>query len=364
MTQAMTNSFLALLRAGLWEKEVAVTLSSEEWAQLFRMAQEQAVVGLLAVGMEHTPDVPAAARIPFVNYVLKLEAKNREMNEFIQKLFIELSAAGVQARLVKGQGVAQCYTRPLWRACGDVDLLLDAENYAKARALLEPRASHVEPEEPTRKHLGLFFGEFEVELHGTLRAGLWRSYERTLDAVTAVGGTRIWQNGAVAVPLPDADSDVFLVFSHILQHFYQGGIGLRQICDWCRLLYTFHGSLDVALLSERLRQAGILSEWKAFAALAVDHLGLPVEAVPLYDASARWRRKGLKVLGVVLSAGNFGRSRSSGYAWRLRLPVILRKLVSFWMHNLDTLRVLPIFPLNAIRAWGCMFRTGLRHLRG
>ena len=37
----------------------------------------------------------------------------------------------------------------------------------------------------------------------------------------------------VQVFLPAPDEDVVFVFSHILQHFYKEGIGLRQICVWC-----------------------------------------------------------------------------------------------------------------------------------
>lgn len=33
---------------------------------------------------------------------------------------------------------------------------------------------------------------------------------------------------------------------------------------------------------------GALGEWRAFAALAVEYLGMPVEAMPLYSPSARW----------------------------------------------------------------------------
>ena len=33
---------------------------------------------------------------------------------------------------------------------------------------------------------------------------------------------------------------------------------------------------------------GLMSEWKAFAAVAVDWLGMPVEAIPLYSSNRKW----------------------------------------------------------------------------
>ena len=82
------------------------------------------------------------------------------------------------------------------------------------------------------------------------------------------------------------NNDILLIFTHFLKHFYKGGIGLRQICDWCRLLWTYRDSIDVALLEQRLRKMGLMSEWKAFAALAVEYLGMPAES-PIYDSSKR-----------------------------------------------------------------------------
>jgi len=55
-----------------------------------------------------------------------------------------LRAAGVETLLVKGQGIAQCYERPLWRASGDIDLLVDADKYESAKSVVLPWADSVE----------------------------------------------------------------------------------------------------------------------------------------------------------------------------------------------------------------------------
>lgn len=58
------------------------------------------------------------------------------MNEFIEKTVQMMRMKGVNTLLVKGQGGAQCYARPLWRSSGDVDFFLDAENFEKAKRVL------------------------------------------------------------------------------------------------------------------------------------------------------------------------------------------------------------------------------------
>ena len=72
--------------------------------------------------------------------------------------------------------------------------------------------------------------------------------------------TRIWKDGETDVLLPHADNDVIFVFTHILQHFFKGGIGVRQICDWCRLLWTYRNEIDHSKLEMRLKRMNLMSE--------------------------------------------------------------------------------------------------------
>ena len=76
--------------------------------------------------------------------------------------------AGIYTVQVKGQGVGQCYERPLWRSCGDVDLFFDAESYERAKGFLSPLAVEVEPEEKRKKHLAMTIDPWLVELHGLM----------------------------------------------------------------------------------------------------------------------------------------------------------------------------------------------------
>ena len=362
-----TTPFLLLLRSGLWEEEVRLgAVAPVDWAAVCRLASQQAVVGLVAAGLEHVADgqPPREAVAPFMAAVLSVERCNAEMNVFIAGLSRQMEEAGIRALLVKGQGVAQCYERPLWRSCGDVDLLLTPEEYRKAKELLLPQAQKVEEEYARRLHLGMLIPPWKVELHGTLRAVLWRRMDAGLDAVQremfAQGRFRVWRNGAADVLLPAADEDVVFVFCHILQHFFKGGIGLRQICDWCRLLWTFRAELDRGRLEERIRAMGALSEWRAFASLAVQWLGIPAEAMPLYSDAPRWSRKAGRILRFVLETGNFGRNRDTSYI--TRRPYLVRKVISFSRHTADAFPRFLIFPRDSFAPWWRMLVTGLAAL--
>lgn len=71
--------------------------------------------------------------LQWIGEVQVIEQRNKEMNAFVADLIEKLRKVDIYSLLVKGQGVAQCYEKPLWRSCGDVDLFLSDANYKKAK---------------------------------------------------------------------------------------------------------------------------------------------------------------------------------------------------------------------------------------
>lgn len=346
--------FYALVRAGLWEQGVRLLADEPvDYEAVYKLASEQSVAGLVAAGLEHVEDVevPKQAAFSFMALVLALEKKNSAMNNFIAELNKKLRNEGICAVLVKGQGVAQCYERPLWRACGDVDLFLDAENYERAKDYLSPLATSVEGEDKMRLHLGMTIRSWVVELHGTMHTGVSRRMDRGIDLVQRDvfenEGVRVWCNSGADVLLPSPDNDVIIVFTHFVGHFYVLGVGLRQICDWCRLLWTYRDTIDTEVLEERLREMGLMGEWKAFAAFAVSWLGMPVEAMPLYDGARRWVRKARRICKLVIKTGNFGHNKDESYRSKYSRKVGL--VITFFRRLGEFARIATIFPVNSPR---------------
>ena len=299
------KAFLALVRSGLWEAEAQILpFGKVDYKEVARFAEEQSVVGLVTAGLEHVQDVkvPKEILLQFIGQSLQLEQRNQAMNIFIAEIVDKMRIEGIYTLLVKGQGIAQCYERPLWRASGDVDLLLSQDNYSKARGFLLLLSSGNKNEERYSQHLGMNIGEWYVEIHGSLRTGLTACVDKEVDAVQRdvfyKGNVRSWLNGETTVFLPSPDNDVFFVFTHFIKHFYKEGMTLRQVCDWCRLLWTFRDKIDVDLLEKRLRRAGLMGEWRGFASLAVDYLGVPKEAMPLYVE--QYRDKGSQLIEFIL----------------------------------------------------------------
>ena len=364
--------FFDLLRAGLWGDVKAngyrlkVKDSAIDWGEVYRLAEEQSVIGLVAAGIENLNanlnlKVPQEWALQFIGQTLQIEQRNKAMNAFVAELVEKLRNADIYKLLVKGQGIAQYYEKPLWRACGDVDLFLSEENYIKARDFLTPIASSVEKEEHYKKHIGLTIDGWVVELHGNLYSSLSRKVERELDAIsenTFKGGVvRSGNIEGAQVFMLGNENNVFYVFTHILQHYFHGGIGLRQICDWCRLLWAFRNQLDLTVLKNRIERAGLMSEWKAFGTFAIEDLGMPKEAMPFVNESEneKLKKKAEGILDYLLESGNFGHRdlsyvRESGY--------ISRKVRSFKSTVSEMLTHIRTFPLDSIRFF--VYYTSIR----
>ena len=387
--------FFELIRAGLWNKEVRLSRYSDiDFNEIYRLAQEQAVVGLLAAGLEHVTDmkVPQMMALTIAGEVLQLEQRNRAMNQFVARLVADMRKVGIYTLLVKGQAVAQCYEKPLWRACGDVDFFLSDDNYEKAKAFLIPMASEVETEYVGAKHLGMTIDRWVVELHGSLRVGLPKRINRGLDDIYTDtfnnGSFHSWNNNGTQIFTLSKENDIVYVFVHFFNHFYKEGVGLRQICDWCRLMWTYKESLNYELLEQRIKRSGLVSEWKAFYNLASRYLGMPVLDSRLtgvesatsrhnsnkfgseYDSIAdfmicdsRYDKKSDRIMEFILKSGNMGHNRGSWLmehdSWLSRQYVV-RKAFSMFRRISDLINHARIFPLDALRFFPRIMFNGVR----
>ena len=346
------KAFFELVKVGLWgNRNLNIRIDgTTDWKELYRLATEQSVLGLVLAGLEHS-DVkpPKELLLQWIGEVQVIEQRNKEMNTFVADLIEKLRKNDIYTLLVKGQGIAQCYEKPLWRAAGDVDLYLSKDNYEKAKAFLIPLAQHIEVEDKNKLHQSMTIEGWIVELHGTMHTYISRRINKVNDEVHRDiffnGNVRSWNDNGVQVFLPSANNDAIIVFNHFINHFYGEGVGLRQICDWCRLLWTYKESLNYGLLKSRIRKAGILTEWKAFAAFAVDYLGMPEEAMPFYENELSWHRKAEKICKLVIESGNFGQNKDDSYRWNY--SGLTGHFITAWKRFKEFARIAMIFPWNA-----------------
>lgn len=352
ITNRNRDAFLSLVRAGLWEQDICLLpFGPIDFSDIMTLSEEQSVIGLVAAGIDHVIDNKPAKKyvLQFLGQALLLEQRNNAMNYFIGIIVDKMSEVGIHAVLVKGQGVARCYSKPQWRTSGDVDFFLYKDNYEQAIAFLRPLAANVGEEDKHRLHIALTVEPWLVELHGTMHTEISKRIDIVIDSIQKDifenGGVRVWEYEKSIIYLPSINNDIVIIFTHFIDHFYVGGLGLRQICDWCRFLWTYREELDVSLVESRLKEMGLINEWKSFAFFAVRYLGMPAEAMPLYLNTRSYGQKARRILDLIMYTGNFGQNKDESY--RSRFPRIVVVIITFFRRLAEFVRLTIIFPKNA-----------------
>ena len=360
------DQFFALLRSGLWNEvpERAPFAGGAGWEDLYRLSFEQTVVPLVTDGINRLPKefLPAdPERLdPFLGDLMATVKRNRALDAFIPKLFHALE--GIPVILVKGQSLAQDYPDPERRQPGDIDLLLPPASYEAAKAVLLPKATTVLEEQAETWHQGMRFRSIEVEIHGSISTLMSRKLDRQLAALLQDQFDRrpfpSVSIGEAEIPVPGADFNAVYIFVHFLQHYWSGGVGLRQLTDWMVFVSVHKRDIHPVILEKRLQELGLLRLWKVFTGFAQEYLGCPAEKLPL--AAEPDAKKNARIWQFIRRSGNFGKNQDRS---RKKEPYLVRKVHSLWrLVVADRLRHFPVFPKESVRFFFGAFGYGLQRL--
>ena len=336
-----------------------------DWEALYRLSYAQTVVPLVTDGINRLPqaflpnDRPERLD-PFLADMMSTAKRNRALDNFIPKLFHALD--GIPVVLVKGQSLAQDYPDPERRQPGDIDLLLLPSSYEAAKAILLPKATTVLEEDAETWHQGMRFNSVEVEIHGSISTLMSRKLDRKLAALLEEqfreGNFPTVSIGGTGIPVPEAGFNAVYIFVHFLQHYWSGGVGLRQLIDWMTFISVHKREIHPVILEKRLEDLGLLHVWKVFTGFAQEYLGCPPEKLPL--AAAPDSGKNARIWRYIRRCGNFGKNvdRTRG-----KESYLVRKVHSFWrLVVADRLRHFPVFPKESIRFFLGAFGYGLQRL--
>lgn len=102
---------------------------------------------------------------------------------------------------------------------------------------------------------------------------------------------------------------------------------------------------------------GLMSEWRAFGAFAVEYLGMPSEAMPFYSSDKKRKRKADKICAFILEVGNMGHNRDMSYFEKY--PYLIRKVFSLGRRCGDLIRHARLFPLDSLRFFPSIMIHGM-----
>ena len=359
--------FFSLLRNALWGTPVEVPEGFTRWGDVFSLALEQAVFGLVAKSAIDHEDIigciPAPAEKKMKDFLISTMALHIKMNDALTAAVSAFRKAGVEPVLLKGQGLARNYPSPEYRQSGDVDLYVGAENYEKAYDALVPIVKEIDDRSKIWNwmHFDSKIGSVVLEVH--YRADYMHSHkrDRLYREYMAKGLSEDLcpvRFGDMDVMTPNDDFNAFYVFYHLWRHFTGSGVGLRQFCDWACFLHSRAGRLDLQYLKNVLDTLDLMKPWQVLGCFLVKELGLPESDFPFYDS--RYVGKTAKVREYVLTDGNFGvhtgysRARSNNY--------LREKWISFKCHISRVFRMFVIFPRHTLQRLWFTLRDGVEQI--
>ena len=247
------TAFFAFLKYCLGYKEnMSRVIAGMNWHELYSFASKQALLGLCFEGIERLgEEYPEELRLNPIGRELlmtwmgkaqQIHRQNMKVNAVASKLFSMLREDGMRCCVLKGQGNALMYPNPYSRTPGDVDVWIDASR----ERIMEYASKKFELGDDIRlQHLETSLDGVPVELHffpcsmnnPIYHARLQKWFRRNADLQCShiVG----LPDGAGDIAIPTTAFNVVYQLCHLYHHFFDEGIGMRQIIDYFLVVNDF-----------------------------------------------------------------------------------------------------------------------------
>ena len=342
--------FLSVLRSALWGHPVQVPDGFNDWGAVMKLANMQAVNGLIWDVMVTNQKIKASIPEQALAAMRDIPKNNLSMHTKLNNALIlvvtTLREHGIEPVLLKGQGLARCYPVPELRQCGDIDLYVGLDDYEKAYDVLKPLASEIDEKETIwngDKHFHMNLGSVLIEVHRFAYVVKDVTLDRVYQSYAEVGLKNNLVSldfGGVSVNTPADNFNVYYVFKHLWHHCATSGVGLRQLCDLAVFLNSH--DIDKIYLKQILSDMKDMRPWQTFGCVLVDYLGLAEDRFPFYNP--RKHHKGELLLKLIFSDGNFGHYRNSSREKRygyFREKMISLNLII--LHHFERFRIFPYY---------------------
>ncbi len=248
-----TSPYFALLRYCLGKKRnMSRVIAGMNWQELYSFASKQALLGLCFEGIERLGEeypeelkqnpIGRELLMTWMGKAQQIHRQNMKVNVMASKLFSMLREDGMRCCVLKGQGNALMYPNPYSRTPGDIDVWIDASR----ERIMEYAQKKFEQEDDIRlQHLETSLDGVPVELHffpcsmnnPIYHARLQKWFRRNADLqCSPIVGL---PDGAGDIAIPTTAFNVIYQLTHLYHHFFDEGIGMRQIIDYFLVVNDF-----------------------------------------------------------------------------------------------------------------------------
>ena len=360
------TAFFAFLKYYLGNKRnMSRVIAGMNWQELYSFASKQALLGLCFEGIERLgKEYPEEMKqnpigrellMTWMGKAQQSRRQNMKVNAVASKLFSMLREDGMRCCVLKGQGNALMYPNPYSRTPGDIDVWIDASR----ERIMEYAQKKFELGDDIRlQHLETSLDDVPVELHFfpcsmnniLYHARLQKWFRRNADLQCShiVG----LPDGAGDIAIPTTAFNVVYQLTHLYHHFFDEGIGMRQIIDY---YYVVNNDELLAIkdtLQKKLKHLGLWKFARAVMYVLHEALGLSGEKMiaPMDE------KRGKLLLAEILNGGNFGKHFTK-YGHFTQQGMAKKYFLKIW-RNMHFVRYYPAEALSEpiFRTWHFFWR--------
>ena len=369
---AQSSAIFLFLRYCLEDKvDLSMVVSNMDWRQLYSFATKQTIIGICFDGIKRlSEEYPEELKknpierdllMTWMGVSQQIRRQNMKVNVVASKLYSMLREDGLRCCILKGQGNALMYPNAYSRNPGDIDVWVNASR----EQITEYAKKHFELGDDIRyQHIETSVDGVPVELHffpctmnnPIYNARLQKWFKRNVDLQCS--NVVSLPDGIGEIAIPTTAFNVIYQLTHLYHHFFDEGIGMRQIIDYYYVVSMLNVNCEMLTwLPKELKYLGL---WKfAGAVMYVLHeaLGLSGEKMiaPMDE------KRGKLLLAEILNGGNFGRHFTK-YGHFTQQGMAKKYFLKIW-RNMHFVRYYPAEALSEpiFRTWHFFWR--LKHRR-
>ena len=249
-----TSAIFLFLNYCLGKKvDMSMVVAKIDWRQLYTFASRQALLGFCFDGIERlTKEFSEELKqnpmerdllMTWMGAAQQIRRQNMKVNAVAGKLYSKFREDGLRCCILKGQGNALMYPNPYSRTPGDIDVWVNASR----EHITEYAKKHFNLGDDIRyHHLETSLDGVPVELHFfpctmnnpiyNARLQKWFKRNADLQCSNVVG----LPDGAGDIAIPTSSFNVVYQLTHLYHHFFDEGIGMRQIIDYYYVVCDFY----------------------------------------------------------------------------------------------------------------------------
>ena len=233
--------------------DMSMVVAKIDWRQLYTFASRQALLGFCFDGIERlTKEFSEELKqnpmerdllMTWMGASQQIRRQNMKVNAVAGKLYSKFREDGLRCCILKGQGNALMYPNAYSRNPGDIDVWVNASR----EQITEYAKKHFELGDDIRyQHIETSVDGVPVELHffpctmnnPIYNARLQKWFKRNVDLQCS--NVVSLPDGIGEIAIPTTAFNVIYQLTHLYHHFFDEGIGMRQIIDYYYVVCDFY----------------------------------------------------------------------------------------------------------------------------